>query len=470
MIEWARVAGFEPARHHKLLCDKLEGIARGEIRKLMFFLPPGSAKTTYCNLWVPWYMSRAPGKSVLGASHTTEMAERFSRRIRGMVQEHGSTLGIKLSEDSQSAARWVLTSGGEYAAAGVGQAILGLRIDALLIDDPIRSRDDSFSSTVRENIWEWFHSSARTRLRPGGAQILVMTRFHEDDLAARLLRREDDWDVVNLPAEAEQDDPLGRKVGEFLWDSDKNYPYGEVLREQKKNQLPSVWSALFQGRPAPEQGDFFRAEWFKPMTVMPTREQIHVYGASDYAVSAGRGDWTVHVVVGLDTTGQLYLLDCWRKQASTDEGVDAFLDLVKQWRPIGWACEKGQLANAIEPFMLSRQRARNIYVAMEMFPTKGDKSVRCQSIRGRLAVGNMVVPTQAEWWPEVRAELLSFPAARTDDAPDALGLIGQILDRMSAPSEPAKKEPSKILGENVTLTDLFNANERYYKKGAQRIW
>ena len=94
MIEWARVAGFEPARHHKLLCDKLEGIARGEIRKLMFFLPPGSAKTTYCNLWVPWYMSRAPGKSVLGASHTTEMAERFSRRIRGMVQEHGSTLGI----------------------------------------------------------------------------------------------------------------------------------------------------------------------------------------------------------------------------------------------------------------------------------------------------------------------------------------------------------------------------------------
>ena len=470
MIEWARVAGFEPARHHKLLCDKLEGIARGEIRKLMFFLPPGSAKTTYCNLWVPWYMSRAPGKSVLGASHTTEMAERFSRRIRGMVQEHGSTLGIKLSEDSQSAARWVLTSGGEYAAAGVGQAILGLRIDALLIDDPIRSRDDSFSSAVRENIWEWFHSSARTRLRPGGAQILVMTRFHEDDLAARLLRREDDWDVVNLPAEAEQDDPLGRKVGEFLWDSDKNYPYGEVLREQKKNQLPSVWSALFQGRPAPEQGDFFRAEWFKPMTVMPTREQIHVYGASDYAVSAGRGDWTVHVVVGLDTTGQLYLLDCWRKQASTDEGVDAFLDLVKQWRPIGWACEKGQLANAIEPFMLSRQRARNIYVAMEMFPTKGDKSVRCQSIRGRLAVGNMVVPTQAEWWPEVRAELLSFPAARTDDAPDALGLIGQILDRMSAPSEPAKKEPSKILGENVTLTDLFNANERYYKKGAQRIW
>ena len=97
MIEWARVAGYEPARHHQLLCDKLEGVARGEIRKLMFFLPPGSAKTTYCNLWVPWYLSRAPGNSVLGASHTTEMAERFSRRIRGLVQEHGTDRSVSHS-------------------------------------------------------------------------------------------------------------------------------------------------------------------------------------------------------------------------------------------------------------------------------------------------------------------------------------------------------------------------------------
>jgi predicted phage terminase large subunit-like protein len=259
-----------------------------------------------------------------------------------------------------------------------------------------------------------------------------------------------------------------------LWDSDPQYPYGSVLREQKKSQLPSVWSSLFQGRPAPETGDFFRAEWFRPMTVMPARTEMHVYGSSDYAVSAGRGDWTVHLVVGLDASGQLWLLDCWRKQSATDEGVDAFLDLVKLWRPIGWACEKGQLANSIEPFMLSRQRQRGIYVAMEMFPTKGDKSVRCQSIRGRLAVGGsgMIVPTHAEWWPEVRAELLSFPAARTDDAADSLGLIGQILDRMSAPSVPAPPKPRKLLSTdpalcNISLTELFEANERRHQKSGR---
>ena len=153
------------------------------------------------------------------------------------------------------------------------------------------------------------HSSARTRLRPGAAQILVMTRFHEDDLAARLLHFEDDWHVVHLPAEAEADDPLNRKPGEMLWDSDPQYPYGSVLREQKKSQLPSVWSSLFQGRPAPEQGDYFRAEWFRPMTALPARDQMNIFGASDYAVSAGKGDFTVHVIVGLDQDGTLYLLD-----------------------------------------------------------------------------------------------------------------------------------------------------------------
>ncbi len=471
MVEWARLNNFEPAAHHLLLIDRLERVASGEIRKLMFFLPPGSAKSTYCNLWVPWYMARSPGKSVLGASHTSDFAERFSRRIRGMVQEHGATLGTNLSEDTQAAARWALTNDSEYMAAGVGQAILGYRIDALLIDDPIRSRDDAFSPTVRENIWEWFHSSARTRLRPGAAQILVMSRIHEDDLAARLLHVEDDWTVVHLPAEAEQDDLLGRKPGEMLWNSDPGYPYGEVLREQKKSQLPSIWSSMFQGRPAPETGDYFKAEWFKPMTVLPARERLSIYGASDYAVSAGKGDFTVHAIVGLDPDGTLYLLDLYRAQADTATSVDAFLDLVKQWKPIGFAQEAGQINSSIGPFMRERMRQRKVFVATETFPTRGDKSVRCQSIRGRLAVSGIFVP-QADWWPGVRAELLSFPAARHDDCADALGLIGQILDRMSAPSVPAPPKPRKLLSTdpalcNISLTELFEANERRHQKSGR---
>ena len=153
-------------------------MARGEIRKLMFFLPPGSAKTTYCNLFVPWYMSQVSGRSVLGHPIPLRWPTRFSRRIRGMVQTHGTTLGITLNDDNSGrGSTGRCPNDGQYTAAGVGTAILGVRVDALLIDDPIRSRDDAFSPTIRENVWEWFHSSARTRLRPGAVQILVMLSY-----------------------------------------------------------------------------------------------------------------------------------------------------------------------------------------------------------------------------------------------------------------------------------------------------
>ena len=153
----------------------------------------------------------------------------------------------------------------------------------------------------------------------------------------------------------------------------------------KRTQLPSVWSALFQGFPAPESGDYFKAGWFKPMTATPARDRLSIYGASDYAVSAGKGDFTVHVIVGLDPDGTLYLLDLYRAQSDTATSVDAFLDMVKLWKPIGFAQEAGQINSSIGPFIRERMKQREIFVATETFPTKGDKTVRAQSIRGRLA-------------------------------------------------------------------------------------
>ena len=185
-----------------------------------------------------------------------------------------------------------------------------------------------------------------------------------------------------------------------------------------------------------------------------------------------REDFTVHVIVGLDPDGTLYLLDLYRAQSDTATSVDAFLDMVKLWKPIGFAQEAGQINSSIGPFMRERMKQRKIFVATETFPTKGDKSVRCQSIRGRLAVSGMFVP-QADWWPDVRAELFNFPPARHDDCADALGLIGQILDRMSAPSVPAEKPKPKVLSfesgkTTLTLTDLFDEDDRKYRRGSSR--
>jgi predicted phage terminase large subunit-like protein len=175
-------------------------------------------------------------------------------------------------------------------------------------------------------------------------------------------------------------------------------------------------------------------------------------------------------VIGLDPEDRMFLLDLWRGQKSPDVWIDAFCDLVLKWKPQGWAEEQGQIKSAIGPFLDKRISERRAYVTRAKFPTKGDKSIRAQSIRGRMAVKGLFVPTHADWYPDFRAELLGFPAAKHDDAADAIGLIGQIIDKMWKGSPlPAEKTKPKIISTDpsqctVTLRDLFESNERRHRK------
>jgi hypothetical protein len=212
------ILGYDTAPHHAYLAEKLEAVERGEIKKLCFNLPPGSGKTLWGNGFVLRYMSRAT-RSVLGISNVAELSERFSRRIRGWAEQHGTMLGIQLDNSTQSAAHWGLSNGSTYTAGAVGSSVLGVGADCLYVDDPLRDRTESLSPTARENLLEFYYSSARTRLKPGGVEVLVMTRFSESDLVAMLLEREDDWVVVNIPAEAIPGEvcPLGRQPGDPLW-------------------------------------------------------------------------------------------------------------------------------------------------------------------------------------------------------------------------------------------------------------
>lgn len=442
LAAWCRFCGYEPAKHHLLLIEKLEALARGDIPRLAVFMPPGSAKSTYSSiLFPPWFFASDPSAMMIAASHTTELAEKWGRRVRNLIADHSFALGISPSSDSQAAGRWALDQGGEYYAAGVQTAIAGFRADLANIDDPIRSREDAESQNVRDRIWDWFKSDLSPRLKPRARLLLTQTRWHEDDLAGRvlaeMLKGGDKWEVLSLPAEAEGNDALGRKPGEWLWDDE--YGYGQFLRHEKATQLPRNWSALYQQRPTPETGDYFKAEWLKPYDKAPARETLTVYGASDYAVTADGGDYTVHGVVGIDPQDNVYLLDLWREQASSDRWVDAFCDLVIAWKPLGWAEEQGQIKAGVGPFLTKRQGERKAFVAREPFPTRGDKAVRAQSIRGRMAQSGLYVPIHAPWYAAFRAELLSFPAGKHDDQVDMLGLIGQLLDKMTA-GRPAKKD------------------------------
>jgi predicted phage terminase large subunit-like protein len=250
------------------------------------------------------------------------------------------------------------------------------------------------------------------------------------------------WHVLCLPAEAEKGDVLGRAVGEMLWDDD--YGYGAVLRREKATQTPRNWSALYQQRPAPDEGNYFLRAWLKSYDRDPPRAQLHVYGASDYAVTADGGDYTVHVVVGIDPSGRMYLLDLWREQAASDRWVEAFCDLVRRWRPLAWAEEQGQIRAGIGPFLEHRMRERKAFVLRNPMPTRGDKAIRAQSIRGRMALQGLYVPDGALWRAALEHELLTFPAGRHDDQVDALGLIGQLLDTATY-GAPVRKKPSGIL-------------------------
>jgi putative intracellular protease/amidase len=288
LARWAEHCGFKPAAHHRMLIEHLEKVARGEIDRLAVFMPPGSAKSTYASILFPsWVLSQDPRAQFLAASHTTELAERWGRRVRNLVIEHATVLKIGLSEE-QAVGRWGLAEGGEYMAAGANVGIAGFRAKYGLIDDPIRSRQDADSVLVRDRIWDWYLNDFRPRLIPHARQVLIQTRWHEDDLAGRCLNHQH-WDVLSLPAFAKSDDQLGRSIDEPLW-ADDDYGYGDQLVSLRDTTPPRIWSALYQQEPSPDSGDYFKEDWLHPVDILPDRSTMRTYGASDYAVTGDGGD------------------------------------------------------------------------------------------------------------------------------------------------------------------------------------
>lgn len=438
---------YRDARHHRLIARKLEAVERGKITRLMITMPPRHGKSMLASEFFPaWYLGRNPDHYVVTATYAQELADDFGRKVKNQIEDatfRSVFPGVGLADDSKSAKRFHIegvnggyehatTQRGAYYAVGVGGPLTGRGAHLLLIDDPVKNREEADSEITRRKTKDWYTSTAYTRLMPDGRIVVIQTRWNEDDLSGwlQLEHAHEGWEILNLPAINEE--------GEALWP--EQYPI-EAL-ERIRRALPARdWSALYQQRPAPEEGDYFKSEWLRPYVKAPLRDTLNIYGASDYAVTADGGDYTVHGVVGIDPDDNLWLLDLWRKQAASDEWVEEFCNMVLRWKPIGWAEETGQIKAGVGPFLGRRQRETGAYVAREQFPTRGDKAVRAQSIRGRMALGGLYVPVNAPWYPAFRDELLSFPAGRNDDQVDMLGLVGQLLDKIHA---PRAKEPATL--------------------------
>jgi predicted phage terminase large subunit-like protein len=308
-----------------------------------------------------------------------------------------------------------------YVAAGVGTAITGRGADILLIDDPIKDRQEADSEITRDRVWDWYTSTAYTRLMPGGAVIVINTRWHDDDLTGRLLAEQenggDAWEVLSMPA---IDD-----TGKPLWS--EWYPIERL--EQIRGVLPSRdWNSLYQQNPIPDDGDYFKSEWIVEYDELPA--DLHYYAASDYAVTDGGGDYTEHGIFGVDAHSNLYVVDWWYGQTAADEWIDAKCDLIRKYSPKMWFGESGVIRRSIEPFMLKRMSERGAYCVIEWLSSISDKTTRARGIQARASMGKVFFPKRAAWKERVVTQLLRFPAGKYDDAVDVLSLIGRGLDRI----------------------------------------
>ena len=449
LAEWARMCGYVPARHHLLLVQYLERVARGEIDRLMVWMPPGSAKSTYSTvLFPPWFLEKAPEKLILGISHTAELAHEFGRRIRNLVSNHAPQLGYGLREDSKAAGRWNTEKDGGFYGAGVGGNITGRRADLGLIDDPVKSRKEADSELVQRRQYEWYRFDFLTRLKPGAPIIIIQTRWNEADLSGRILADEGrveeggKWTVVRLPMEAEEDDPLGRQPGERLW---PEWFTPQMVADAKLD--PRVWGALYQQDPTPEGGNFFKAEWLLGYQAGDLPVNLHVYMGSDHAVSEEESaDYTVALCVGMDEAGVLWVLpDAIWDRADSATIVDKLIDMIERRRPMTWLAEKGHISKAIGPFLRERMMKRRVYCQIEEITPTTDKKSRAQAIKDRMAMGLVRFPRFAPWWADAQRQLLAFPAGAHDDFVDALAHIGGAVDKLS----PAMARRHPTLGEAI---------------------
>lgn len=455
--------GYRDAAHHRLIARHLEAVERGDIKRLMITMPPRHGKSMLASEFFPaWYLGRNPDHYVVTATYAQELADDFGRKVKNQIEDDSFKAifpGVGLADDSKSAKRFHIegqsggyehstSQRGAFYAVGVGGPLTGRGAHLLLIDDPVKNREDAESEVIRKKTKDWYTSTAYTRLMPGGRIVIIQTRWHEDDLAGWLQaeHEHEGWVTLDLPAIGDD--------GKALWPEQ----YDIASLEQIKRALPPRdWSALYQQRPSPETGDFFKRDWLYEVDHMPPRETMRVYGGSDYAVTSEGGDYTVHIVIGVDPEGNLWILDLWREQASSDQWVEAFCDLVIKHKPIGWAEETGQIKSGVGPFLTKRMLERKAYVHRETFATRGDKAVRAQSIRGRIAMQGLRMLRNAPFKSDLISEMMSFPVGVHDDQVDALGLVGQLLDKMLsgvAPEGPGTaKKPDDYRSYRPVETD-----------------
>jgi predicted phage terminase large subunit-like protein len=437
-LEYESGGTWLPARHLDLLCSKLEAVERGGIKRLMVFMPPRHGKSEVVSKKFPaWFLGRNPAKEIIISSYSAELAYDFSRLARNTLREWGQRLwNINVAQDSAAVGRWGIKGHrGGLTAAGVGGPITGRGANVAIIDDPFKNWQDAASLTIRDAVWDWYRSTLRTRLAPGGAIVLVMTRWHEDDLAGRLLKEAqqggEQWEVISLPAVAEDEDILGRKSGDPLWPERFNGTELDAIRIAVGSR---VWAALYQQRPSPDEGGIFKRHWWQFYKLMPERFDEIIQSWDMTFKDSKSSDYVVGQVWGRKGADK-YLLDQVRSQMDFPATIQAVRTLSAKW-PQARAKLVEDKANG--PAVIATLK-REISGLIPVNP-EGGKEVRAQAVSPDVEAGNVYLPDPsiAPWIHDFIEETATFPNGTHDDQVDsmtqALVRLGGGLPKTTAPT------------------------------------
>ena len=407
---------FIEGKHHKKIAEKFNQIAKGKIKRLIINMPPRHTKSEFASFLLPsWMVGRKPNLKIIQSTHTTELAIRFGRKAKNLMdsQEYKQVFKTRLREDSQAAGKWETEQGGEYYAAGVGSAITGRGADLLIIDDP-HSEQDALNVHALERAYEWYTSGPRQRLQPGGAIVVVMTRWNMKDLTGMLLKNQkelksDKWEVIEFPAIL----PSGKSVWPEYWKKDE-------LEGVKASISIGKWNAQWMQNPTAEEGSLIKREWWKVWDKPYIPPLQHIIQSYDTAfLKKETADYSAITTWGVfypdeDSPANLILLDSFKDRLEFPDLRKEALEQYRYWNPETVIIE-GKASGMPLTFEL---RKMGIPV-INYTPSKGnDKHARVNAVSPLFESGQIWAPDE-KFAEEVIEECASFPYGDNDDLVDS---------------------------------------------------
>ncbi len=417
---------WKRARHLDLLCELLEEVECGEITRLIITMPPRHGKSmTVTESFPSWFIGRNPERRVIEVSYGSELAQKFGLNNRRKIEEFGQEIfGIQVSSENASKTNWGIDGcSGGMISAGIGGSITGQGADLLIIDDPIKNRKEAESQTYRDSIWSEWQDTLSSRLHPNGRVVVIMTRWHEDDLVGRLLAQSDTWKLINLPALAEEEDILGREIGEVLW-PEHGFDEKWALQEKAAKGTRS-WESLYQGHPRPADGNLFKQSMFRRFKVSGNCYKVEdkvydksvcrIYQTCDVAVSKkASADYFVLGTFAICPNGELLVLEIFRERLEGPDQPALIRRKYEEYKPMLIGIESANMG-----LTLYQELRRSGLPVIELKP-EADKYTRAIPAAARYEAGMIYHLEGTYWLDELEAELLAFPNGVHDDQTDVI--------------------------------------------------